>query len=146
MLRRNENQGNGLDPGSWNAEALLDTLISYTVLPEPDCKGPARADEEAVGHFVEPVEGTECQLAHNVMPGHMSPEVFRRKAGSLFEQGVEKQNFWESAGPRGGANFRSGWDALRHVGHGKEVEQRRQLGDRTLPPRLFRFKGLVIST
>ncbi len=42
------------------AKALLDTLIPYTVLPEQDSKGSGREDEEAVGHFVEQVDGTDC--------------------------------------------------------------------------------------
>ena len=125
---------------------MIDTLIPYTVLPEPDSKSWAREDEEAVGQCVEQVDGTNYQLAHYVKPSHMSPEAFRRKAGSLFEQGVEKQYFWESAGPRGRANFKSAWNALRRVGHGEEIEQRRQLGERTLPPRRFRCTGLVTST
>ena len=70
---------------------MIDTLIPYTVLPKPDSKGSAREDEEAVGHFVEQVDGTDCQLAHNVMPGHMSPETWRRLGHG---EGIEQRRQW----------------------------------------------------
>ena len=89
-------------------------------------------DEEAVGHFVDLVEGTKCQLPLNVMPRHMSPEAFRRKAAALCAQGVENLFFCVSAGPRGCANFSAAWNALRRLGHGEEIKQWRQLGEPNL--------------
>ena len=62
MLNREENLRNGLDLESWIAEELIDTLIPYTDLPELDSMGLAWEDEEAVGHFVDLVEGTNCQM------------------------------------------------------------------------------------
>ncbi len=132
MLNREENPRNGLDLESWIAEELIDTMIPCTYLPELDSMGLAWEDEEAVGHFVDLVEGTSCQIALNVMPRHMSPEAFRRKAGSLYAQGVENLFFWDSAGPRGRANFSAAWNALRLLGHGEEIEQWRQLGEPNL--------------
>ena len=146
MLDREENPRYGLDLESWIAEALIDTLIPYTDLPELDSMGLAWEDEEAVSHFVDLVEGTNCQIALNVMPRHMSPEAFRRKAGSLYAQAVENLFFWDSAGPRERANFSAAWNALRRFGHGEEIEQWRQLGEPNLPPRRFRCIGLVTTT
>ncbi len=111
---------------------LIDTLIPNTVLPKPDSKGSAREDEEAVGHFVEQVDGTDCQLAHDVMPFHMSPEAFRLKAKSLYGPGVENLFFWDAAGPRGHADISAAWNDLRCLGHGEEIEQWRQLGEPSL--------------
>ena len=132
MLNREENLRNGLDLESRNAEKLIDTLIPYSELLELDSKGLAWEDEEAVGHFVDLVEGTDCQVALNVMPRHMSPEAFRRKASSLYAQGVENLFFWDSAGPCECANFSAAWNALRRLGHGNETEQWRQLEEPNL--------------
>ena len=62
VLNRKENPRNGLDLESWIAEELIDTMITYTDLPELDSMGLAWEDEEAVGHFVDLVEGTNCQM------------------------------------------------------------------------------------
>ena len=95
-MDRGENLRCGLDLWSWIAEELIDTLIPNTDLPELGSLGKAWKDEEAVGHNVDPVEGTNSQLALNVMPRHISPE------------------------------------ALRRLGHGEGIEQRRQLGEPNL--------------
>ena len=87
VLNREENPRNGLDLESLIAEELIDTLIPYTDLPELDCMGLAWEDEEAVGHIVDLVEGTNCQIALNVMPLHLSPEAFGRKAVSIYAKG-----------------------------------------------------------
>lgn len=122
VLNREENFRNGLDLEGWIAEGLIDTLIPYTDLPELDSMGMAWEDEETVGYFVRLVEGTPCQLALNVMPRHMPPELFRRKAASLYAQGVENLFFWDSAGPSGRAHFGASWDALRRLGHRDEID------------------------
>ena len=72
--------------------------------------------------FVDLVEGTDCQLALNIMPRHMSAEAFGRKAAALYAQGVENLFFWDSAGPSGRAHFGSSWNGLRNLGHRKEIE------------------------
>ena len=132
MLDREENPRYGLDLESWIAEALIDTLIPCTYLPELDSMGLAWEDEEAVSHFVDLVEGTNCQIALNVMPLHLSPEAFGRKSVSIYAKGVENLFYWDSAGPRGRANFGTAWNTLRRLGHGEEVEQWRQLGEPNL--------------
>ena len=107
MLDREENPRYGLDLESWIAEALIDTLIPYTDLPELDCMGLAWEDEEAVSHFVDLVEGTNCQIALNVMPRHMSPEALRRLGhGEEIEQ-------WRQLG---GPNLASASVPLHRVG------------------------------
>lgn len=87
-----------------------------------------------VRHFVELVEGSKCQLALNVMPRDMPPEEFRRKAASLYAQGVDNLFFWDSAGPSGRANYGSGWNALRRLGHREEIERWQQQGEPGLRP------------
>ena len=123
VLNREENFRNGLDLESWIEEGLIDTLIPYTDLPGLDSMGMAWEDEDAVRHFVELVEGTDCRLALNVMPRHMPPETFGRKAASLYAQGVENLFFWDSAGPSGRAHFGASWSGLRNLGHRAEIEK-----------------------
>ena len=134
VLNREENLQNGLDLKRWVEEALVDTLIPYTDVPDLDSMGMAWEEEAAVRHFVELVEGTNCQLALNVMPRHMSAEAFRRKAAALYGQGVENLFFWDSAGPSGRANFSASWNALRRLGQREEIEQWIRQGEPSLAP------------
>ena len=134
VLNREENLQNGLDLKRWVEEALVDTLIPYTDVPDLDSTAMAWEEEAAVRHFVELVEGTNCQLALNVMPRHMSPEAFRRKAASLYGQGVGNLFFWDSAGPSGRANFSASWNALRRLGQREEIEQWIRQGEPSLAP------------
>ena len=136
VLNREENLRNGLDLKSWVAEELVDTLIPYTDLAELDSMGMAWEYEAAVRHFVELVEGTKCQLPLNVMPRHMSPEAFRRKAAALYARGVENLFFGIRRGQAGAPTSapvgmrcdgwdteersRSGWD------RGSQALRRRQ--------------------
>lgn len=122
VLNREENFLNGLDLAAWVAEGLVDTLIPYTDLPGVDSMGMAWEDEEAVRYFVDLVEGTDCELALNIMPRHMPAEAFGRKAASLYAQGVENLFFWDSAGPSGRAHYGASWNGLRNLGHRKEIE------------------------
>lgn len=132
VLNREENLLNGLDLAGWIEEELVDTLIPYTDLPELDSMGTAWEDDEAVGYFVDLVAGTKCELALNVMPRHMPAEAFRRKASSLYGQGVENLFFWDSAGPSGRAHYGPSWNALRRLGHREEIEAWRRAGEPSL--------------
>jgi hypothetical protein len=132
VLNQEENYRNGLDLVRWIEEELVDTLIPYTDLPELDSMGTAWEDEAAVNYFVGLAEGTKCELALNVMPRHMNPEAFRRKASSLYGQGVENLFFWDSAGPSGRAHYGPSWNALRRLGHRDEIEAWRRAGEPSL--------------
>ena len=88
--------------------------------------------------FVEATRGTACTLAPNVMPRHMSPEDFRRKAHMIYGAGAEHLFFWDCAGPSGRANLRPMWNALRRLGHRDEIAAwmaagEPALGDWTVP-------------
>ena len=64
-----------------------------------------------------------CALSMSLLPRHVSPEDYRRKAAALYAAGVESFFFWDSAGPSGRANFSPSWEALRRLGHREEVEE-----------------------
>ncbi len=91
-------------------------LISRSELPGQDHMGLAREEEEAVGHSVDLIEGTNCQQTLHVMPHQMSPKAFLRKACSRYVLGVENLFSWASARPRGRANFCTLCNALRRLG------------------------------
>ena len=123
VMNRVENELNGLDLKTWIDEGIVDTLIPYTSAPALDSGAEAWTDEDEVRYFVNLTDGTNCQLALNIMPRHMAPEAFNRKAADLYALGVEQLFFWDSAGSSGRANYSAGWDALRRLGHREEIEE-----------------------
>lgn len=139
VLNRAENLRHGLDLETWIGEGLVDTLIPYTSEPALDSMAEAWNDEDEVRYFVELTEGTSCQLALNIMPRHMPPEAFNRKASALYALGVEHLFFWDSAGPFGRANYSAGWNALRRLGHREAIEAWRQQGEPSLRPETMRL-------
>ena len=112
----------GMDLRTWVAEGLVDTLVPYTSVPGLDSNGQAWTDPESLRFFVDLVRGTDVVLAPNVMPRHMSPDEFRRRAATIYTAGAERMFFWDCAGGSGRANYRAMWSALRRLGHRDEIE------------------------
>ena len=79
--------------------------------------------------FVRATEDTECVLAPNVMPRHMSPEDFRRNADMLYGAGAEHLFFLDCAVPGGRANYQPMWNALRWLGYREEIAAWVQAGE-----------------
>ena len=134
VSNREENFVHGLDLETWIAEELIDTLIPYTSAPGLDSAAeswPTDAEQE-VAHFVSLTQGTACKLSMSILPRHMSPEDYRRKAAMLYGAGVESLFFWDSAGACGRATFNPAWDALRRLGHREEIEDWRLSGEPSL--------------
>ena len=134
-----ENELFGVDCATWAREGLIDALIPYSAAP---LAMPTDEDTWAtagqLAPFVEATRGTACTLAPNVMPRHMSPEDFRRKAHMIYGAGTEHLFFWDCAGPSGRANLRPMWNALRRLGHRDEIAAwmaagEPALGDWTVP-------------
>ena len=117
-----ENLINGMDLAAWVDEGLVDTLIPYTSGANYDSSVTAWTDPKQLEFFVELVRGTSCVLAPNLMPRHMTPEEFRRRATTVYSAGVEHMFFWDCAGGSGRANFRDMWNALRRLGHRDEID------------------------
>ena len=123
-----ENLVNGMDLPTWVGEGLVDTLIPYTSGPNYDSSVTAWTDPKQLEHFVELVRGTSCVLAPNLMPRHMTPEDFRRRAATVYSAGAEHMFFWDCAGGSGRANYRDTWNALRRLGHRDEIDAWRSSG------------------
>ena len=76
------------------------------------------------------VEGTDCELAINLMPRDLSAQEYYRLAHSLYQSGVERFFFWD-----GLSRARK---ALR-LGHREEVEEWFQQGQPSLFPTAVRL-------
>ena len=127
-----ENLINGMDLRTWVDEGLVDTLIPYTSGPNYDSSVTAWKDPKQLEYFVNLVRGTSCVLAPNIMPRHMPPEEFRRRAATVYSAGTEHMFFWDCAGGSGRANCRDTWNALRRLGHRDEIEAWRSSGESDL--------------
>ena len=127
-----ENLVNGMDLAVWVGEALVDTLIPYTSGANYDSNTMAWTDPKQLEFFVELVRGTSCILAPNLMPRHMTPDAFRRRAVTVYSAGVEHMFFWDCAGGSGRANCRAMWNALRRLGHRDEIDAWRASGESDL--------------
>ncbi len=127
-----ENLINGMDLPTWVNEGLVDTLIPYTSGPNYDSSVVAWTDPTQLEFFVNLVRGTSCLLAPNLMPRHMTPEDFRRRATTVYSAGADHMFFWDCAGGSGRANYRDMWNALRRLGHRDEIDAWRGSGESDL--------------
>ena len=129
MLNRRENRFHGMAVETWIREGLIDTLIPYTSAPELDSAAESWPEMDEVEYFVRLTEDTKCLLSMNVMPRFISPEVYRRKAAALYENGVESLFFWDSAGGSGRANFSPSWSEVCRLGHRGEIGKWKRAGE-----------------
>ncbi len=128
-----ENLINGMDLPAWVNEGLVDTLIPYTSGQNYDSSVTAWTDPQQLEFFVNLVRGTSCILAPNLMPRHMTPADFRRRAATVYNAGAEHMFFWDCAGGSGRANYRDMWNALRRLGHRDEIDAWQASGESDLP-------------
>ena len=129
-----------MDVDAWVKEGLIDTLIPYSPAP---LAMPVATDTWATADQIEPfvkvVEGSQVEMAANVMPRQMSPEEFRRNASMLYGAGVERLFFWDC---NGRCNYKPSWNALRRLGHVEEFEGWRASGEPDLGAPLTRLRTL----
>jgi hypothetical protein len=116
-----ENLLHGLDVKTLVGEGLIDTLIPYTSAPGLDSAAEAWITEAQVDQWVSLTRDTSCALSMSLLPRHVSPENYRRKAAMLYKAGVETFFCWDSAGASGRANYSPSWEALQRLGHRDEV-------------------------
>lgn len=148
VSNREENFLHGLDLETIIGEELIDTLIPYTSAPGLDSSAEAWRTAEEAAYFVSLTQGTSCTLSMSLLPRHLSPEDYRRKAAMLYGVGVERFFFWDSAGASGRASFGPSWEALRRLGHREEVEEWVRSGEPSLgrePMPVRRLGGYDLS-
>ena len=103
----------------------------------------AWTDPNDAAWLLDLTEGSTCTVAPNIMPRHLAPEEFRRRAGGLYRVGVPHLFFWDCAGPAGRANYRDMWSAIRRLGHREEIAAWQAAGEAELaaPTRALHLLG-----
>lgn len=135
-----ENLYYGMDLPAWVSERLVDTLIPYRLMPTLESAYDSWTDPRDLHPFVEMVRDAPCTLAPNIMPRVMTPEDLRQRATGLYAAGAEHIFFWDCvpASSRARVSFGPMWDALRRLGHIKELSAWQQadspaLGSLSIP-------------
>ena len=138
-----ENLQLAMDLRAWVAEGLVDTLIPYSSELGMDSAPHAWTDPNDAAWLLDLTEGSPCTVAPNIMPRHLAPEEFRRRAGGLYRVGVPHLFFWDCAGPAGRANYRDMWSAIRRLGHREEIAAWQAAGEAELaaPTRALHLLG-----
>lgn len=120
LHNESENLFYGLDLSAWVKENLIDRLIPY----------PWQGNEVDIDYFVQLVQGTNCKLYPDILPGRIpienyrrrsiSPEEYRRRALKLYEKGVDGLCFWDTSVRY---PLKAQWSMLRRLGHRKELNK-----------------------
>ena len=115
----------GLDVEAWIKEGLIDTVVPYTSAEGLYSWELAWEKPADVEYWLSLTRDTQCQLSPNIMPRHLTPEQYHRKAHQLYSLGVQSLTFWDSAkiwGPE--FDVRSSF----HHGYGTEFQYLKRLG------------------
>jgi hypothetical protein len=127
-----ENLQLAMDLAAWVNEGLVDTLIPYSSEPGMDSSLEAWTNPVDISWLLDIAMGSKCKVAPNIMPRFLTPDEFRRRAGGLYNVGVEHLFFWDCAGPAGRANYSGMWSALRRLGHCDEIVAWKDNGEPSL--------------
>ena len=133
VFREEENVLHGMDLPTWIQEGLVDTIIPYSSSVRLNSFVPAWEKPEDVAYFVSLVEGTNCQLAPNLMPRDLTAEEYRRKAHLLYGAGIKNFFFWD------------GIERVRkasRLGHQQEVSDWIEAGEPAITPTATRLQKL----
>ena len=122
MSTEKENLYNAMDLKAWVDEGLVDTIVPYTSVPNLDSMHHGWTDPSAAKYFVALTKGTDCELAVNLMPRHLSSEEYRQRVGPLYDVGVENYFFWDSDVHQARSDNSNNWNGLMRLGHREEVQ------------------------
>ena len=122
-----ENLFYGIDVRGWLEQGLVDTLIPYTSAKKLFSFELAWEKPSDVEYWLSLTQGTQCQVAFNLMPRDMDARQYRRKANALYQLGVEHLAFWDTA-ITGGRDS----EALRRLGHREEIAEWISAGEQVL--------------
>ena len=136
-----ENLLYGMDVPTWIREGLIDGVIPYTSADGLFSWEPAWENIGDVEHWLSLTRETNCELALNVMPRHLTPEQFRRKAHQLYQAGVTYLAFWDSSKTWAEDKMDQGcFQHLRRLGHSEELASWVQAGQPDLVPSTTRLQ------
>lgn len=113
---------NGLDLKTWVADGLVDTLIPYTSKPNFDGASKAWTDPADAEYFVSLTNGTDCDLALNLMPRGLTAEEYRGLAAPLYDVGVDNFFLWDADMFQARYSSEGSWNVVRRLGHKDEVK------------------------
>ena len=113
-----ENLFYGIDVRNWVEQGLVDTLIPYTSAKKLFSFELAWEKPSDVEYWLSLTQGTQCQVAFNLMPRNMDARQYRRKANALYQLGAEHLAFWDTAITGGRAS-----EVLRRLGHREEIAE-----------------------
>ena len=100
-----------MDVAAWVAEGTVDTIIPYTMAPEPRQPQEAWPDPTAADPWIDLVRGTATKLSLSIMPRWKSPDDYRRTAQALYARGAESLFFWDCGGQRVNFMDQFAWNA-----------------------------------
>lgn len=132
-----ENLFYGIDAPAWVREGLVDTLIPYSSHPAWGSVQQSWTDPADIEPWVRLTQGTGTRLAPNVMPRGLASADYRRRAGTLYDAGVENLYFWDTSPYKPGS-----WEGLRRLGHVDEIRAWRAAGEAELAPTTIRIRDL----
>ena len=136
-----ENLLYGMDVPTWIREGLIDGVIPYTSADGLFSWEPAWENIGDVEHWLSLTRETNCELALNVMPRHLTTEQFRRKAHQLYQAGVTYLAFWDSSKTWAEDKMDQGcFQHLRRLGHSEELASWVQAGQPDLVPSTTRLQ------
>ena len=110
---------------TWINERLIDTVVPYTSAEGLYSWELAWENPSDVEYWLSLTRNTQCQLSLDIMPRHLTPEQYHRKAYQLYNLGVESLTFWDSAkiwGPEFDVH------SSFHHGYGTELQYLKRLG------------------
>ena len=148
---QDENLYWGLDVETWIKESLIDTVVPYTSAEGLYSWELAWEDPSDVEYWLSLTRDTKCQLSLDIMPRHLTPEQYHRKAHQLFSLGVESLTFWDSAkiwGPEFDvhSSFHHGYGTelqyLKRLGHREELKAWVEAGEPRLSPSTTQLKKM----
>lgn len=141
MSDEQENMANALDPETWIAAGLVDTLVPYTNYPEWNHSALSWQDPSALLPFAEMTRGSACELAPCFHTPSMSAPVYRNTATGLAQNGADAFFFWW--GDVGSvAHCGPEWSATRRLGHLDEIQAWKDAGEPSLDPPLIPIQSL----
>lgn len=141
MSNENENLAHGLDPKSWVADGIVETLVPYTDLPEWNHSALSWQQPATLLPFSELTGSTPCTLAPCFHTPAMSAAEYRHTAAGLAAHGADAFFFWW-ADVMSMANYGPQWSAARRLGHIDEIQTWKERGTPSLeapvtPIRIF---------
>ena len=141
MSAQKENLENALDPESWIAAGVVDTLVPYTNHPEWNHAALSWQEAGALHPHAKMTTGSSCELAPCFHTPAMTAETYRETASRLAKDGADAFFFWW--GDTGSlANYGPQWSAARRLGRLDEIASWQAEGAHSLDAPVYPIQTL----